>query len=107
MNTLWSVCVRGIREACSGPYFPDWEFETLIGFRRELVEGIAAEEQGCARKWASDEVDAILSVASNIEGYPHGHASRFTERVGMSPGAFAALVRSFVSQLSVDERQDP
>lgn len=107
MVVQWSVCVRGIREACSGPYFPDWEFETLIGFRREFVECIAAEEEVSKRKWGSDEVSAILNVANNIEGYPHGYASRFTERVGMSPGEFAVLVRSFASQLSVDERRDP
>lgn len=101
MQTQWSSCITGIREACSGPYFPDWEFDMLIGFPREFVEGIATEDQFSAREWDTDQVSAILNVANNIEGYPHGFATRFTERVGMSPGEFASLVRSFVLQLSV------
>jgi len=58
--------------AAEGPFFPDWEFSTLMGFERDEVRQMA-------QRWPNwdDEVeqsDAINNVLNMLLAYPHGRS---------------------------------
>lgn len=60
--------------AANGPYFPNWEFPTLIGLDREEVRREAAS-------WPeTDDEDAQVCAAinslANLLGYPHQRGIR-------------------------------
>ncbi|MFI6316277.1 hypothetical protein ACIBG8_02095 [Nonomuraea sp. NPDC050556] len=49
--------------AVSGPYFEEWEFETLIGYTRDEIAA-----------WPDvDAHDAVNNVLNMLLIYPHGH----------------------------------
>lgn len=64
--------------AVFGPFFPDWEFETLFGLSREAMRAVAA-------RWPENlhdptTKDAVLNALTNLHGYPHkleGDLARF------------------------------
>ena len=62
-----------LRAAVDGPFFPDWEFSTLIGAEREEIAALVSapvEELGATeRRWM------ISNVLLNLTGYPHGYFS--------------------------------
>jgi hypothetical protein len=72
---------RCLYEAANGSYFPDWEFETLIGADRSTVRKAAAQ-------WLSGETipikyaDVVVSVINNLLGYPHGRAAELEAAIG-------------------------
>ena len=58
-----------LHAAANGPFFPDWEFQTLIGVTRSQLKEIGA-------LWPQNEADplaerAIRSTLANLCGYPH------------------------------------
>jgi len=62
---------RALRAAVEGTFFPDWEFETLIGVNRETVRKVQTA-------WPQQTIDqdefscAVIGSMSNLIGYPHG-----------------------------------
>lgn len=72
---------RCLYEAANGPYFPDWEFGSLIGADRSAVRKVAA-------KWLSGDLPSresrtlTLSVLNNLLGYPHDRGSELERAVG-------------------------
>lgn len=83
------LCLRAVVE---GPFIEEWEFQTLIGFRRGEVRAILdawpALPVGSPGGYSSgDEAQRAVAVIAmnNLLGYPHGFgADRFTELVGVS-----------------------
>ncbi len=69
--------------AVTGPFFPDWEFGTLLGFSREDVAAIA-------QRWpngfpAQDDVRrAAIATMNNLLGYPHDLMDDVTKMTGAS-----------------------
>ena len=65
-------------EAANGEYFPDWEFQTLIGVDRQEV-------REAATSWLADGVisddalDTTHSVLNNLLGYPHGEIQKIRD----------------------------
>ena len=57
-----------LRACVEGPFFPDWEFQTLFGLERSEVAEIAQE-------WPhSRHVNSFIAVnnaLANLLGYPH------------------------------------
>lgn len=56
--------------AADGPFFPDWEFHTLLGFERDEIRRMA-------ERWPDwdgevEQSDAVNNVLNNLLGYPHG-----------------------------------
>lgn len=70
--TLQEVEVIGrcLEAASRGPYFPDWEFETLFGLTRPEVARVAAFWPQNL-KLPSTET-AVVNAIVNLLGYPHG-----------------------------------
>jgi hypothetical protein len=74
--------VRGcIRAAVLGPFFPEWEFQTLMGVTRAQAR-VILEEWPPATEAASAVQLTINNVLGNLIGYPHGQAAARDEMVG-------------------------
>ena len=75
-----------LRAAVEGPFFPEWEFHSLIGLEREEVRGIL-------REWPrpsapnSDVQLAVNNAMNNLLGYPHGEWEVWGEWISISPEA--------------------
>jgi hypothetical protein len=71
------VIHAALRASVEGPFFPDWEFQTLMGVDREEMRaamGIWPER--------TDGVDTELSVNNALVmllGYPHGRWDAWPE----------------------------
>ena len=75
--TMLGACLRA---AADGPFFPDWEFETLFGLSRDEVRAAA---EGWPANAARPEVEiAVYNSLANLNGYPHGQPSALKEMVG-------------------------
>jgi hypothetical protein len=61
-----SLVIRCLGEALEGEYFPDWEFETLMGFTRsELREFLDAAKSSRALESLPDMRPVVGSVLNN------------------------------------------
>ena len=82
---------RCLLVAADGQYFPDWEFETLIGATRDDVRA-ASEEwlNGTPRTARMNEV--AVSVLANLLGYPHHLLEQLPDAVGHSAGEIQATL---------------
>lgn len=91
INTLQSLDDRTLeisreclRAAADGPFFPDWEFQTLIGVDRETVRRVYDA-------WPDQTVDdedfscAVVGSLNNLLGYPHGQESQWTRYISVEP----------------------
>jgi len=76
----FTIVRRVLVAAANGPYFPEWEFQTLFGLARIEVSAIASGTLDETR----DEVRcAINNSFVNLLGYPHGQESRLQEDLGL------------------------
>ena len=78
------VLLECLRAVAGGPFFPDWEFHTLIGVKREEMQTIVDAWTGV------DETDENVSVAINnsminLLGYPHGREKDWPKYISVSP----------------------
>ncbi|MBB5753363.1 hypothetical protein [Prosthecomicrobium pneumaticum] len=62
---------RALKATVEGSFFPDWEFETLIGVDRGTVQQVHED-------WPIQTVDqaefscAVIGSMNSLIGYPHG-----------------------------------
>jgi len=92
--------------AVTGPYFPDWEFSTLIGLsREEVAEVLAAWPE--ATVTTSSESDparvqesAVHGVLVDLLGYPHGEWDLLSSELCVSEPEFRALFDRWKRDLS-------
>jgi hypothetical protein len=54
----------------AGPFFEDWEFQTLFGLERDDVQAILDDWPG--GKDVQLQFDAVHRALNNLVGYPHG-----------------------------------
>ncbi len=65
------VVKRSLQAAVEGDFFPEWEFETLIGVDREAVRTVYVDWP--RRTVGEEEFScAIVGSMANLIGYPHG-----------------------------------
>ena len=73
-----------LRAAADGPFFPDREFQTLIGVDRDTVrlvmdawpaQAVAPEEFACA----------VMNSLTWLVSYPHGHAEAWGRYISVGP----------------------
>lgn len=60
-----------LRAAADGPFFPDWEFHTLIGFDRSAVSEVADEWPSASDAARQDLT--VGNVLNSLIGYPIDH----------------------------------
>src|SRR5215510_4450289 len=72
------------RAAATGPFFPEWEFQTLFGVNRSEVKAIVDA-------WPNiDETTVRVSLAisnsmNNLLGYPHGCDREWSQYISVGP----------------------
>lgn len=98
---LAAACLRA---AADGPFFPDWEFETLTGASREEVRANAGMWES-----ASPPTSTMHAIArgglTNLLGYPHGRAADLCGLVGHSREDLNQLLAALRrAQQTEDER---
>jgi hypothetical protein len=72
-----------LRAASDGPFFPDWEFQTLFGLERNQVRRIAAAIPDIND--SSEEVAlAINNAMAHLTGYPHQKETLWSQFISVS-----------------------
>ncbi len=76
--------------AAHGPFFPDWEFATLLGLERAEVAAIAAAFSP-ATLLVGDVATALNGAMNNLLGYPHGQDAVWSQWLSVSPAEMGAV----------------
>ncbi len=72
-----------LRAAVEGPFFPDWEFQTLFGLDRSEVRTVLGAWPNLDE--SNDSVRlAINNSFANLLGYPHGCESQWSQFISVS-----------------------
>lgn len=79
-----------LRAAADGPFFPDWEFQTLFGITRQEVKAIAdrypdVDEDDDEIAGSNDSWLAINNTFANLLGYPHRQEAAWNSWIDVSP----------------------
>jgi hypothetical protein len=77
------VIAEALRASAEGPFFPDWEFQTLFGLTREEVLSIASAYM------PAEDVPvrvgyAVHNALANLLGYPHGKEAEWRHWLSVS-----------------------
>jgi hypothetical protein len=65
-----AIVGQALSAAANGPFFPDWEFQTLFGMERSEVGAIAASWPEPAASPEKVSI-AVSNSLNNLLGYPH------------------------------------
>lgn len=89
-----------LRAAALGPFFPDWEFETLFGFEREEIRQIA-------ERWPhwDDEIEQADSVNNTLNmllGYPHGREDVWHDYISPNAAEVARVYSRWRGEGEID-----
>ena len=76
--------------AARGPFFPDWEFQTLFGLTRPEVAFIA-NTFSADTPLTGDAALAINSSIGNLLGYPHGQEAVWSQWLSVTPAELQAI----------------
>lgn len=80
-----------LRAAVDGPFFPDWEFQTLIGLERDDVAAVVAEWPESSRP--DNQALAVNNVLTNLLSYAHGTSRETWHRfIGAAPREVAEVL---------------
>lgn len=88
---------RCLRAAASGPFFPDWEFQTLIGADRDRVQALADAWPNVDLS-EPEPMDAIQSVLANLLGYPHGEEEAWRRLISVPPATVQRVLETLASR---------
>lgn len=75
---------QSLAAAARGQFFPDWEFQTLIGWSRHSVSAIATSWPA-GTPTDQDAIDVAVSVIGNLVSYPHGCMSIWARFIDVTP----------------------
>jgi hypothetical protein len=84
-----------LRAAADGPFFPDWEFDTLFGLHRQEVRDIAFAAGPLDD--ARDDVRIAINNALNmLTGYPHRYGPDVWDKfIPVPPAAVRELLKKW------------
>ena len=85
------VIAAALAAAVTGPFFPDWEFETLFGLDRDEVRAVLA-------RWldslTGDNTDlAVTNALNHLVGYPHDQWDAWHSYSDASPAEVEGVLR--------------
>ena len=79
----FSVIKECLHASAYGPFFPDWEFNTLFGLERSRVCSIA--DTFDASSPITEDIElAVNNSIGNLLGYPHGLDSAWSQWISVS-----------------------
>ncbi|MDJ0613200.1 MAG: hypothetical protein QNJ29_05945 [Rhizobiaceae bacterium] len=79
-----------VRSAVLGPFYPDWEFQTLFGFERVEIQAILDSWQSIDD--ADEDVHAVISKSMNLLLiYPIDESDRWGEFISVSQEQVARI----------------
>jgi hypothetical protein len=78
------IIQRCLRAAVEGPFFPEWEFQTLFGLTRAEVARVLLAWPDVDDR--DEEVDlAVHNSLGNLLGYPHGEKHAWDRFIAVTP----------------------
>lgn len=88
------ACLRAVAD---GPFFPDWEFETLMGVDRETVRRVVSDWPQC-KVSRMDFQCAVQNGLNNLVGYPHGCDDVWAEYIPVSSADVRAVLVDLIAK---------
>jgi hypothetical protein len=86
---------RCLDAAVNGPFFPEWEYQTLFGHSR-------AEMRRLLATWPevndAGELSAIVNALNNLLGYPHNDTEAWRRYVRSSKEEVAAVLSKLLAE---------
>jgi hypothetical protein len=73
-----------LHASVEGPFFPEWEFQTLFGLERSEVRTVLSAWPDVDESNETVRL-AINSSLGNLVGYPHGCESHWSNFISASP----------------------
>jgi hypothetical protein len=89
------IVLNCLHEATEGPFFPDWEFQTLIGVERDDVRLATLRLKQNAS--TVDDGWIITNILNNLTGYPHDEFERWHEHFDFSIQDAEAILTKLLS----------
>ena len=89
-----TIVKEALLAAAGGPFFPDWEFQTLFGLTREQVRRVASE-------WPLPNLppdDVVLAVNNSLNwllSYPHRMHDQWSDWIWSISGRSMSFTISF------------
>lgn len=83
--------------AARGPFFPDWEFQTLFGLERAEVDAIANTFSDTT-PLTGDVALAVNNAMANLLGYPHRQEAAWSQWLSVTPGELQAAMHRWRGQ---------
>ena len=83
-NTDYQAFRESLVAAANGPFFAEWEFQTLFGLQRNEVAAIA-DSFSLTTALEGEVALALNNAMGNLLGYPHGQESAWREWLSVSP----------------------
>jgi hypothetical protein len=95
-----SLVLSAFHAARDGPFFPDWEFQTLMGFDRSDLGRLIDEWPRPADPDALDR--AVNNVLNMLLGYPHHKWESWRDFSPASPRDLAVLLTKWRGDSTFD-----
>lgn len=88
------VILECLKAAALGPFFPDWEFSTLLGLGRKEVEKVVADWPHI--DWSDQNVIlAVNNSINNLLGYPHNMMKEWPKYISVGPDEVNRVYQSW------------
>ena len=85
-----AIVAKCLRAAADGPFFPEWEFKTLIGVTRVDLRRLAINwELGVAN---GEDIVAVVNALNALVGYPHGEEEAWSSFIDADPSLVSAVI---------------
>ena len=75
------VIIECLHAAVKGPFIPDWEFETLIGFSPKEIQKVAMKQ---VEPINAEEITALQRVLGNLLYYPIDQPNKWADYISAS-----------------------
>ena len=85
-----------LQAAADGPFFPDWEFSTLIGASRDEVRAYAKRLKENTK--ITDDSWITTNTLNNLLGYPHDEFERWHEHFDFSKQDLLAILTKLLAK---------
>jgi hypothetical protein len=104
LDRLSAKDVEVVREcltaAVRGPFFPDWEFQTLFGLEREDVAAVL--ERWPDPKCPEDQDVAVMNALNYLLHYPHKQWEVWSDFISVAPREVVPVLARWAGETELD-----